>query len=93
MSGGSLIYVYCRVNDAASTIRSRGTTPLHHAFAAHLTGVSEALRAIESMFSGDTAAGSEEKSIREIIRPGAEIEAATARAHEALADLRRALSA
>lgn len=37
MSGGSYNYLYCRINEAASDIRSRHrNSPLHMAFAAQL---------------------------------------------------------
>ena len=93
MSGGSLDYCYGRVQDAAHTILSRAESPTHRAFAAHLLKVSEALRAMEWMLSCDTSPGSETDAIRAVLREGAELDAATERAREALADLQSALSA
>ncbi len=93
MSGGILDYCYSRVQDAAHTILSRAGSPTHRAFAAHLLKVSEALRAMEWMLSCDTSPGSELDAIRAVLSEGAELEAATDRAREALADLQSALDA
>ena len=93
MSGGSLDYVYSRVQDAAHTILSRAESPTHHAFAAQLLKVSEALRAMEWMLSCDTSPGSETAAIRAVLSDGAELEAATESAKKALAELQSALSA
>lgn len=93
MSGGSLDYCYCRVQDAANTILSRAESLTHRAFAAHLLKVSEALRAMEWMLSCDTSPGSELGAIRAVLSEGAELDVATERAREALADLQSALSA
>ena len=93
MSGGSLDYCYSRVQDAASTILARAESPTHRAFAAHLLKVGEALRAMEWMLSCDTSPGSETAAIRAVLSEGAELDAATERALEALADLQSALSA
>ena len=93
MSGGSLDYCYSRVHDAALTILQRAESPTHRAFAAHLMKVSEALRAMEWMLSCDTSPGSEVAAIRAVLSEGAELEAATERAREALAELQSALSA
>lgn len=91
MSGGSLDYVYARVEDAAMNVASRAQTPLHRAFAMHLHKVAKALRDLEWMLSCDTAEGSEIEAIRAALPEGAELECATARAREALADLHTAL--
>ena len=93
MSGGSLDYCYGRVRDAAETILARADSPAHQAFAGHLLKVSEALRAMEWMLSCDTSPGSELDAIRAVLSEGAELDAATERAHKALADLQSALSA
>ena len=93
MSGGSLDYCYRRVHDAALTILQLAESPTHRAFAAHLMKVSEALRAMEWMLSCDTSPGSEVAAIRAVLSEGAELEAATERAREALAELQSALSA
>jgi hypothetical protein len=49
MSGGSMDYLYCRVQDAAFA----DNTPLRIAFREHLAYVAAALRAIEWNDSGD----------------------------------------
>lgn len=73
MSGGSLDYVYGKVEDAAVEIRSRAKSSLHLAFADHLTLVSKALRDIEWMFSCDTSPGDEEEAIQACLALGAEL--------------------
>jgi len=93
MSGGSLDYVYGRVEDAASTVAARAETMLHRAFAAHLHKVAKALKDMEWMLSGDRSPGSEEPAIRAVLHESAELEAATEQARKALADLKAALSA
>ena len=54
MSGGSLDYVCYGVEDAAVKVMNASTSPLHMAFAQHLTKVGKALHAMEWMLSGDT---------------------------------------
>jgi hypothetical protein len=63
MSGGSLDYVYSRVQDAAMQIRNRSQDPMHIAFVNHLEKVSKALHDIEWVFSCDYGDGDEEKAI------------------------------
>jgi len=91
MSGGSLDYVYIRVEDAAMQVASRAQNNLHRAFAMHLHKVAKALHDLEWMLSCDTSEGSEIAAIRAVLPDGAEIECATQRAREALADLQAAL--
>ena len=91
MSGGSLDYVYSRVEDAAMQVASRAQNNLHRAFAMHLHKVAKALHDLEWMLSCDTSEGSEIAAIRAVLPEGAEIECATQRAREALADLQAAL--
>lgn len=67
MSGGSLDYIYSRVQDAACSIRGRSRKPIHTAFADHLDKVATALHDIEWAWSGDTADGDEEAAIRKVI--------------------------
>lgn len=87
MSGGSLDYVYSKVDDAASTILSYAKTPQHRAFAEHLQRVSIALYAIEWVFSGDRALGSEVSAIEDCLRPGAALDCAIKEAKKVLAEL------
>ena len=77
MSGGSLDYAYCKVEDIASSILSRAETPLHKAFAKHLQMVASALHDLEWVWSGDCSPGDEEKSIRKIITRTDELKSAT----------------
>lgn len=93
MSGGSLDYVYSRVEDAAMQAAARAETALHRAFANHLHKVAKALKDLEWMLSCDTSPGDEEASIRAVLHEGSEIEEATKQARKALADLEAALSA
>ena len=67
MSGGSLDYVYSRVEMAADEIRSNCPGSLHQAFADHLAKVSKALHDIEWVLSDDYGAGDDEKAIREVL--------------------------
>jgi hypothetical protein len=91
MSGGSLDYVYFKVDEAAHSIRSRSRNPLHHAFAKHLVKVSKALHDLEWVYSGDCCEPSEEKAIREVLHPSDEIESAKEEAEIALQNLERAI--
>lgn len=93
MSGGSLNYVYGKVDLAADTIEDSAETPLHRAFAAHLRKVAKALHDLEWVWSSDYGPGDEIEAIRAVLGEGAEIEAATERAEKALAELKSALSA
>lgn len=76
MSGGSLEYVYGKVEEAADLIASRSGKPLHRAFANHLRLVSEALHDLEWVYSGDYSEGDEDSAIRAVISPTAEVETA-----------------
>jgi len=67
MSGGSLDYVYGRLNDAVSEIKRRATTPLQKAFANHLNDVSMALYDLEMLYSGDFSEGDEIESLRKCV--------------------------
>lgn len=53
MSGGSLDYVYSKLDDSIERIGA-DKRPLYHAFARHLKLVREALHAVEWEYSGDT---------------------------------------
>lgn len=64
MSGGSLEYVFYKVDEAISTIEERGDLTMK-AFAEHLKLVSAALRDVEWELSGDGA--DYKKSIQRVI--------------------------
>ena len=70
MSGGSMDYLYCRVEEA----RIAPTTSLRRAFIAHLKLVAKALHDIEYVDSGDSEAGSEEDAILACLVPEAELD-------------------
>lgn len=67
MSGGSLDYVYGRLNDAVNEINRRATTTLQKAFAKHLNDVSMALYDLEMLYSGDYGAGDEVESLSKCV--------------------------
>lgn len=88
MSGGSLDYVYRRLEEIAERISG---SPLHDAFREHVLSVAKALHDVEWVYSNDYSEGDEEAAIRAVIHPGAELAEATKRAERALADLQAAL--
>lgn len=92
MSGGAYQYAYSCVADVADEIcRRHATSALHLAFAAHLRMVARAMRDIEWEDSGD-GAPSVEASIRLVLAPGAELDAAVAVAREAQQQLAATLA-
>jgi hypothetical protein len=93
MSGGSLNYVYARVDEAADEIRSRARCPEHRAFAAHLDLVSAALKDIEWMFSCDTGPGDELPAIRKVVTPEMVLRQTVAEAERVSAEMLAALAA
>lgn len=91
MSGGSLNYVYGRVEDAAMAIKDRSSVPLHIAFSNHLIKVAKALHDIEWLLSGDYGDGQEEEAIRAVVSQNDELDAATEKARDALKSLTEVL--
>lgn len=92
MSGGSLDYVYQRVEEAAGSIRGRtDATPLHLAFAEHLDKVAKALHDIEWVYSCDYGEGREEDAIMQVVSPGAVIEAAEVKLRDAIRQAEEAM--
>ncbi len=87
MSGGSLDYICFKVEEAASSIRSRATCAEHRAFAAHLAKVAEALHDIEWVFSGDTRTPREIPAIMAVISKSEVIEASLESARAARDEL------
>ena len=83
MSGGSMEYLYSRVQ----TAHFAEDTPLRKAFRRHLILVAEALHDIEWVDSGDYGPGDEDAAIRACLAPGVELAAATQDARDALAAL------
>ena len=71
MSGGSLDYVYSRVEDAARTLMATAQDEVQRAFAKHLFEVSNALYCAEYVLSGDSKKGSDHKAILRVITPQA----------------------
>ena len=74
MSGGSLDYVYSRIDSTVFEIRRLSQKPLHLAFAKHLEKVAEALHDLEWLLSGDYGDGDEEESIRQVVTKEVELE-------------------
>ncbi|WP_407059078.1 hypothetical protein ACKZDW_13285 [Ralstonia syzygii subsp. celebesensis] len=93
MSGGSLDYVYMRVEDTADTLRVCAKTPLHRAFSTHLSLVAKALRDVEWVLSGDSAAGSEEAAVNACLPQHAVLEQLLGEARAAKAALEQEISA
>lgn len=91
MSGGSLDYVYQRVENAADEIASRGTTAEHKAFAAHLRLVAKALHDLEWVWSSDYGRGDENAAIMALITPKNVLDYALAAAAESHRELERAI--
>ena len=91
MSGGSLDYVFYKVDVAVEVIERRATTPLHKAFAAHLRDVSKALHDLEWVYSCDYSEGQEVESLRKVVNKQMELEAATNDARIALKQLQDVL--
>lgn len=91
MSGGSLNYMYHKVEDAARDIARLAETPLHRAFAAHLMKVAKALHDIEWLFSADYGPGQEVEAISAVVTPAAVLETATEHARAALSELQDAI--
>ncbi len=92
MSGGSYDYAFARVDDMASSIRSRHTDPLHIAFAAHLDLVAVAMKAVEWVDSSDLGPGDDVEAIRAVLAPGAELGVAIEVAEKARASLDEAIA-
>jgi hypothetical protein len=78
VSGGSLDYVFLKVEEAADTIlgRSRSQTPEHVAFVKHLRLVAAALKDIEWVLSCDLGDGDDLPAIRKVISQADALDAA-----------------
>lgn len=85
MSGGSMNYLYCRLENDASFSQH---TPERRAFAAHLKLVAKALHDIEWVDSCDYGPGDENKAIRACLGRFATLDVAVQAAREAQEALR-----
>jgi hypothetical protein len=92
MSGGSLDYVYNKVEDVAQQIAGRAETPEQHAFAAHLLKVSKALHDLEWVWSCDYSQGQEVEAIMACINRSDVLLVAVDRAQEAKRELERVIA-
>jgi len=72
MSGGSMNYLYSRIENDAEF---RTHTPQRRAFKAHLLKVIKALHDIEWVDSGDYGPGDENAAIEACLTPGASLAA------------------
>ena len=93
MSGGSLDYIYTRVEDTALAIRSRCSSPIHQAFAIHLAKIAKALHDIEWVLSNDMGEGDDIQAIQAVISPEDILAQTIAAALEAKSNLDDALAA
>lgn len=85
MSGGSMDYLYLKIeNDASFTLN----TPERKAFKKHLALVQKALRDIEWVDSCDKGKGDETESIRACLGDGAVLSQTIDDAHDAMKNLR-----
>jgi hypothetical protein len=67
MSGGSLDYLYMKIEEAIATIRVRSQRMTHRAFAGHLALVARALQDVEWVLSGDYAQDAADQSITAVL--------------------------
>ena len=67
MSGGSLDYLYSKVEEGAITLNSMNISPTHTAFAKHLFKVAKALHDIEWVIDGDMGKGADMEAIMQVI--------------------------
>ena len=91
MSGGSLQYIYLKIDSIAGEIKRVSQKPLHIAFAKHLEKVSKALHDLEWVYSSDYSSPAEEEAIRAVLHPSAELESAKEEAERVLLDLTMAI--
>jgi hypothetical protein len=92
MSGGSLDYIYGKVEDAADSIRGRAFKPLHLAFAEHLRLVATALHDLEWVFSSDTSPGDEDAAILKVLNKQALAESTAADLAERISQANEVIS-
>lgn len=92
MSGGSLDYVYSKVEDAAAKIRSNARHSTHFAFADHLMKVAKALHDVEWTFSGDYGVGDDVEAINAVVTPQQHLDTALTIARESLSMLEGAIA-
>ena len=84
MSGGSLDYVYRKVEQAACDVLARADRPEHRAFAEHLMKVSKALHDLEWVWSCDYGRGDELEAINAVISPADTLQQAMKEAETAI---------
>lgn len=67
MSGGSMDYLYYKVEEVAHDLQNKNRTPLQRAFGEHLEKVAEALHDVEWVWSGDYGTGDDEDAIKAVL--------------------------
>ena len=68
MSGGSLDYVYSKLEYAIDEIQERARTDLEFKFVSHLGKVSKALHDLEWFYSGDYSEEDAMEAIKQVLR-------------------------
>lgn len=91
MSGGSLDYVYYRVDEVADAVLARAENPLQRAFGLHLKKVALALHDLEWAWSGDFGEGQEEEAIKAVVSPADVLETSVKSAEQARDELNAVL--
>lgn len=67
MSGGSLDYIYYKIEESGVEIINRAESPIQKVFGKHLILVAQATKALEWYYSGDSGIKEAEESIREVL--------------------------
>lgn len=93
MSGGALDYAYLRVQDIAVEINKKSRCLEHRALANHLLRISDVLRDVEWVMSGDSGEGDDVQAIRNLLSPAEILGTARSDAIQALKDLKSAIRA
>lgn len=67
MSGGALDYAYCKINIIADALEIHTKTPEYAALYQHLLKLSNVLKEVEWVLSGDSDFGKDEKMIVDLL--------------------------
>ena len=86
-------YLCWKVEEAATQISDKATSPLHKAFAMHLELVARALHDLEWVWDGDKAPGDEVAAISAVVSRADVLAEAVKAAEKARKDLEAALEA
>ena len=91
MSGGSLDYVYSKLDNAIYEMKKRATTNLEYAFIQHLQDTAKALHDLEWYYSGDYSEEQAMESIRKVISKEDELKIMVERAQNIRNELKELL--